>query len=593
MAGWGFAQNLISGEAFSQIEAELDSAIKDKDLPANSAGIDSHTSPPSENAIGRVHSDRSLASADGGAAGSSGALSSIQPHEQASDVTALMAKLRKLEMKLAEKTDLCSAKDEQIAATLKEGEELSIRQAEQEKMIRKLKQQASEAQQNAKDVTVELDETKAQLAMATRTLSEKESAAKGQTAEMRAEAAAASEAREAEREAERTQYAALCTKHEALEAEFHTLALALTQAEARDKVGAEALREVQAENARLIEASRYRDAGQTSHLGELEARTASAEEHAQQLIASMERATQPFRRQVEQLQAEQSQLVAQQQRLQQSKAALQDKLNVAEASAAAEKQRVREMAAALEALTERLSSEQDEWEAARQNLNQQVEASNVRAEEAQRAHAAQIEELRARCEAAEEAAKAASNAEVEANKRVAILEQELSDARSAIDAAAVAKERADNSAKEAKDAEHASAGPSALHHAPERIPNALTEDSHRLGVSDISAATLQTGVTMRQMANATARQQEGELLALRQQCERAELQQQLLIEQLTVERSHVSEQRGAILALQEMVAELGAVREQHAVALELLGEKQEELDAMRTGVGRSAVRRSP
>ena len=263
----------------SSTEAELESAVKDKDVDAE---------PPSRRPR-RTH------------------LSWLHPTarliEQRDECRRPCA-IEKLEAKLAEKAELISAKDAQIAAVLEEGEQLSKRQAEQEKTIRTLKQQTREAQQSSESLAAELEETKAQLAKSTRALSERESMAAGQTAEMRAEATAAFEAREAEREAERAEYEALRVKHEALHEEHRALGVTLVQAEARDTVAAEVLREVQAENARLLEATRWRDAGLSSQVDELNARTASAEEHAQQLASSMERAIQPFRRQVNSLQKE-------------------------------------------------------------------------------------------------------------------------------------------------------------------------------------------------------------------------------------------------------------------------------------------------
>ena len=70
-------------------------------------------------------------------------------------------------------------------------------------------------------------------------LSERETAAAGQTKEMLAEATAASEAREAERQAERADYESLRNKHEALQEEHRALGLAVAQAEARDAVSSE------------------------------------------------------------------------------------------------------------------------------------------------------------------------------------------------------------------------------------------------------------------------------------------------------------------------------------------------------------------
>ena len=60
-------------------------------------------------------------------------------------LSAASAQCRRLEARLAEKTELCGAKDAQIAAVLEEGERLSIKQAEQEKRRARKKAEATAA----------------------------------------------------------------------------------------------------------------------------------------------------------------------------------------------------------------------------------------------------------------------------------------------------------------------------------------------------------------------------------------------------------------------------------------------------------------
>ena len=209
----GFAQNLLSGEAFSQIEAELESALKDKDGPSHA---DKPAAAPGEAPPRSEEAGAAAAVPDGDAA----------------------ARLAKLEARLAEKSELCAAKDEQIAAVLAEGEGLSIRQAEQERQIRKLKQQTREAQSAAETLTSELEDTRSKLAAASRTLADRDAANAGQTAEMKAVAVAASEARETERQTEKADYAALRTKHDALVEEHRALTLSVAQFDGREAVAA-------------------------------------------------------------------------------------------------------------------------------------------------------------------------------------------------------------------------------------------------------------------------------------------------------------------------------------------------------------------
>ena len=83
------------------------------------------------------------------------------------------------------------------------------------------------------------------------------------------------------------------------------------------------------------------------------------------------------------------------------------------------------------------------------------------------------------------------------------------------------------------------------------------------------------------MRDATARQQEGELLAARRMLARCERQQQALVEQLAAERQQLAAAGSELQSLRAMAAQYDTMRERHAAALEMLGEKDEELDAMR------------
>ena len=66
-------------------------------------------------------------------------------HELRERLAAAQQQCKKLEQRLAEKAELCGEKDSQLASVLEEGEQLSKRQAEQEKVIRELKQGLREA----------------------------------------------------------------------------------------------------------------------------------------------------------------------------------------------------------------------------------------------------------------------------------------------------------------------------------------------------------------------------------------------------------------------------------------------------------------
>ena len=252
----GFTKNLLSGAAFAELESEMETAVKDGTPSASAAKTKTTAEPPA--------SLPAAPDVSGGDAASSEAVAALRTH------------IAKLEVKLSEKTELCAEKDAQIAATLEEGEQLSIKQAEQEKTIRKLKQSTREAQVAAEKASAELAELRSQQEKMSKEQAEKESALAGDSAKS-----------EAERAADRAELQSLATRHEQLSSEFRELTLQHAQVEAREAVAVEALKEVQLENARLLEAARLRDAGLTSQLGELTARSESAEAHATQLASAV------------------------------------------------------------------------------------------------------------------------------------------------------------------------------------------------------------------------------------------------------------------------------------------------------------------
>ena len=682
MAFKGFAQGLLSGDAFSAIEAELDSAINDKD---GDGGVTPQPErPPSNNQGSTTTAEANLSAS-----------------ASVSDVEAL-ARISKLEAKLAEKTELCAAKDAQIKLTLAEGEELSIKQMEQEKLIKKLKVQARDAQQSADALTEELSATKLNLASATELLSSNESAVAGMTAEMRTKASAASEAREAERAAEQAEYQALRLKHDALAEEHRALGLSLAQAEARDAMAAEVLRQVQVENARLLDASRIRDAGLSDQLAESSARTASAEEHAQQLAASMDRATQPFRRQVlqvsasflpclalpchamlallsslsprgifgpslphchvrhfctderieslvcawaRQMQKEQASILAMAEASRRSEAELKLKLAGVEVSLRAEEGKRKEAAAALGKVTAELTAQHEVRDcdlrclmlapernalgshklllpprssvlslpctpvslfahtcifvtlASSHLCSQATELERITAEDAAAkasdaaaAAESEIGALRNDCAALAVRVEDAEAAQAQACEDAARSSEKLEEAEKLrkSEGAKHDKTVADlRSALAREEAKSAAALAGAAMARGELMADGRMSPEMDRGprASMLSSGANHTPTAVREMAGATARQQQGELAAVRRQLERAERQQQLLLEQLTAERQVSERAAGELSALRQLAANYGTMRAQHAAALEMLGEKEEELDAVRASIG--------
>ena len=98
---------------------------------------------------------------------------------------------------------------------------------------------------------------------------------------------------------------------------------------------------------------------------------------------------------------------------------------------------------------------------------------------------------------------------------------------------------------------------------------------------------MSTPTAVREMRNATARQQEGELAAARKQLARTERKQQALLEQLAAERQGHAAAAAEAATLRRFADEYATMREQHAAALEMLGEKEEELEAARAALGSS------
>ena len=86
---------------------------------------------------------------------------------------------------------------------------------------------------------------------------------------------------------------------------------------------------------------------------------------------------------------------------------------------------------------------------------------------------------------------------------------------------------------------------------------------------------------VREMRSASAKQQEGELAAARKLLGSSERRQQVLIEQLASEQQKAARAMAEANALRQIANDYSKMREEHAAALEMLGEKEEELDALR------------
>lgn len=508
----GFAQGLLSGEAFSQIEAELESAVKDKEAPPTAEAA-ATLGAGGEHAVG----GGSVAATAVAATVVAGGAAEAPPGE-------VVARLARLEAKLAEKTELCAEKDAQIAATLEEGERLSIKQAEQEKTIRKLRQAARDAQAAADHSAAELTEVRAELERSSRLHVERESAAAGETAELRAEAVTRAEAAEAEREAERAELTALAARHEALAESHRTLSATLSQAEAREAAAVLALQEVHVENERLMQAGRWRDEGLTSQLGESCARKDAAEAHAAELAASVTRATKPLLRQVSQLQVQQQQIT---QAAAATEASLRARLVSAEALAERESAGRRQASASLDEMNARVAGLAAQLEAAeekRDGERREAVAAAVALQERVRALSDEVEAATQRTEealaSASRAAEANAAASARADEATALLSRER-EAHMA-EAREWREWRAKREAEEARATSAAARAAAGVALDPTRRGTAdgdggcaAANAANGAPVASIGGATGALSAVAREMRHASARQQEGELVATR------------------------------------------------------------------------------
>jgi hypothetical protein len=85
-----------------------------------------------------------------------------------------------------------------------------------------------------------------------------------------------------------------------------------------------------------------------------------------------------------------------------------------------------------------------------------------------------------------------------------------------------------------------------------------------------------SGGAVRAMSDATARLQEGELVAVRKLLAASERQQQALLEQLASERAQRQQAAAEAARAGSIVAEYNALHERYSACLEMLGEKEEE-----------------
>ena len=87
------------------------------------------------------------------------------------------------------------------------------------------------------------------------------------------------------------------------------------------------------------------------------------------------------------------------------------------------------------------------------------------------------------------------------------------------------------------------------------------------------------GLGLGELHQSRERQQEGQISEMREIGRASEARQQALLERLALQTRDLDEAQAELGALRRVAAEVRIARNEHAVALELLGEKQEELEA--------------
>ena len=153
---------------FAAIESDIQSGVKNADG-------DGQVGTTIEALATEREAPATSAEADDVEVGASGAAD----YELRERLAAAQQQCKKLEQRLAEKAELCGDKDSQLAGVLEEGEQLSKRQAELEKVIRELKQGLREAVAVGDNAKAELEAARQQREDAARQHKEKASSSDG------------------------------------------------------------------------------------------------------------------------------------------------------------------------------------------------------------------------------------------------------------------------------------------------------------------------------------------------------------------------------------------------------------------------------
>ena len=282
---------------FAAIESDIQSGVKNADG-------DGQVGTTIEALATEREAPATSAEADDVEVGASGAAD----YELRERLAAAQQQCKKLEQRLAEKAELCGDKDSQLAGVLEEGEQLSKRQAELEKVIRELKQGLREAVAVGDNAKAELEAARQQKEVAARQHKERATSSDGAREEALAEATGRAEGLEELLQAERSALVALRAQHGTLQEEAQRLQAEGEARGACEASAADCLAELQVENSRLVAMARLREEGLSTQVGELQARSDAAQAHVSQLASSVPQATKPLLRQIAALQAQQQQM---------------------------------------------------------------------------------------------------------------------------------------------------------------------------------------------------------------------------------------------------------------------------------------------
>ena len=407
---------------FAAIESDIQSGVKN----ADGEGQVGTTIEALATEIEALATDRE-APASSAEADDAEAAAPLAPavHELRERLAAAQQQCKKLEQRLAEKAELCGDKDSQLAGVLEEGEQLSKRQAEQERVIRELKQGLREAVAVGDNAKAELEAARQQQEDAARQLKERATSSDGAREEALAEATGRAEGLEELLQAERSALVALRAQHGTLQEEAQRLQVEHEARGACEASAADHLAELQVENSRLVAMARLREEGLSTQVGELQARSDAAQAHVSQLASSVPQATKPLLRQIAALQAQQQQM---QTAWRESESSLQARIAAADSAAAAAAQRERTLRDEEAASAARQLALQAQLSRAEERGGERaVEAAATAREEERGAAAAALEKAAAAARGEQEQAArqiAASGAEVEAQRGAVAREQE-------------------------------------------------------------------------------------------------------------------------------------------------------------------------